>query len=289
MRVLLLLVLILLLAGSANALESNVKVDLLPSGAAHEVIEISFIADADADEVSYSLLNKPENLKVFQSTDELEHKVVKNEYYDIIISKQIKKGQSYRIRMEFDIKGLIRQLNRNYIFSFKYQPNTNFENFNIEVVLPRGFILAELESAVSPSGGIVSTDGKNIIVNWNLKGINNEQAFIIVYERGLASSSSYVWIVVTIVIALGAIAGVVTFYRKEKKEVIDGVLSVDEKKIVGMIEAGDEITQKQIVKDTGFSKAKVSKIIRRLEEKGIVEKIPFMATNKLKIKNKIKR
>ncbi len=289
MRVLLLLVLILLLAGSANALESNVKVDLLPSGAAHEVIEISFIADADADEVSYSLLNKPENLKVFQSTDELEHKVVKNEYYDIIISKQIKKGQSYRIRMEFDIKGLIRQLNRNYIFSFKYQPNTNFENFNIEVVLPRGFILAELESAVSPSGGVVSTDGKNIIVNWNLKGINNEQAFIIVYERGLASSSSYVWIVVTIVIALGAIAGVVTFYRKEKKEVIDGVLSVDEKKIVGMIEAGDEITQKQIVKDTGFSKAKVSKIIRRLEEKGIVEKIPFMATNKLKIKNKIKR
>lgn len=300
MRILLLFAVILLLAGCVNALENDVKVDLLPSGAAHEIVEITFIAGADADEISYSLLNQPENLKVYQITntvssiesvrlDELSYKISKNEYYEVVINKQVKKGQNYKIKMEFDIKGLIRQLNRNYIFSFKYQPSTSFENFNIDVSLPKGFILTELESAVSPSGGKVGTDGKSIIVSWNLKGISNEQAFIIVYERGLVNSNSYVWIIITIVVALGAIAGVITFYRKEKKDVVSGVLSHDEKKIVSMIEAVNEITQKQIVKDTGFSKAKVSKIIRRLEEKGIVEKTPYMATNKLKIKNKIRR
>ncbi len=289
MRVLLFICMLILAIGIAEAADSSIKIGLQPSGVAREKIDIEFTAMQDANQVEYSLLNKPENLVVFEGNNELNHEITSNEFYDIIIDKEVRKGQTYRLRLEFDIKGLVSQSDNNYIFSFRYEPSESLNNFNLDVNLPRGFVLSDIESAASPSGYNIRTDGKDIQLSWNLRNIDMEQSFIIIYERGIISNSGLITGFVIASISLAAIVGVILFYRKEKKEIVSGVLSADEKKIVSMIEANGEITQKQIVKDTGFSKAKVSKIIRRLEEKGIVEKTPYMATNKLRIKNKIKR
>lgn len=289
MRVLLLIFMLILAIGVAQAADSSVMIELQPSGVAREKIDVTFTAMQDASQVEYSLINKPENLVVFEGNNELTYEVTSNEFYNIVINKEVKKGQTYRLRLEFDIKGLVSQSDSKYIFSFRYEPSDNLNNLNLDVKLPRGFVLSELESAVSPSGYNVKTDGKDIQLSWSIRNVAMEQSFIIIYERGIVSKSGLITGIVIASISLVAIAGVIWFYRKEKKDVVSGVLSGDENKIMGMIENTEDITQKQIVKDTGFSKAKVSKIIRRLEEKGIVEKTPHMATNKLKIKNKIKR
>lgn len=288
MRFLLWILVLLMLIGNVRGIDNNVDIMLLPSGAARESINIMFTANADADEIAYSLINYPENLKVYVNENEASYEIVENDLYDIVINKEVKRGEKYNIKLEFDIKGLIEQVDDKYIFSFRYEPEQILDNFNLNVKLPKGFVLAEIESAVSPRASNIETNGREINVEWELKNIVSEQAFIIVYERGITSSNNWItWIVV--ITALLIIMIVIWFYRKEKKEVIDNTLSHDEKKIKEMIEANAEVTQKQIVKDTGHSKAKISKLIRRLEEKGIVEKTPYMATNKLKIKNKIKR
>lgn len=289
MKVLLFICMVILTIGIAEAADSGVKIALQPSGAAREKIDIAFTALQDASQVEYSLLNKPDNLVVYEGSNELSYEITNNEFYDIVINKEVRKGQTYRLRLEFDIKGLVSQLDEKYVFSFRYDPSDKLSNLNLDVNLPRGFVLSDLESAVSPSGYNVRTDGKDIQLSWNLRDVSTEQSFIIIYERGIITNSGWITGLITASIALIAIIGVILFYRKEKKDVVSGVLSSDEKKIVSMIESNVEITQKQVVKDTGFSKAKVSKIIRRLEEMGIVEKMPHMTTNKLKIKNKIKR
>ena len=289
MRVLLLICMVILTIGIAEAADSSIKIGLQPSGVAREKIDIEFTALQDASQVEYSLLNKPENLVVYEGDNVISYEITNNEFYNIVINKDVTNGQTYRLRLEFDIKGLVSQLDDKYIFSFRYEPSEKLSNLNLDVNLPRGFVLSDLESAVSPSGYNVRTDGKDIQLSWNLRDVSTEQSFIIIYERGIISNSGLITGLIIASIALVAIIGVILFYRKEKKDVVSGVLSGDENRIMSMIESNVEITQKQVVKDTGFSKAKVSKIIRRLEEKGIVEKIPYMATNKLKIKNKIRR
>jgi len=192
MRVFPLLAFIAILTANAAAIDSNVKVDLLPSGAAREIIEISFTASQDADEISYGLLSSPENLKVYENNNLLEHEVIEDELYEIVIKKQIRKEQRYNLRMEFDIKGLVEQAEDKYIFSFKYLP-VETDNFNFELKLPRGFVLADISSAISPAGYKINSDGRTIMLNWQLQNINEEQSFIVIYERGVTNSNNIKW------------------------------------------------------------------------------------------------
>ena len=77
--------------------------------------------------------------------------------------------------------------------------------------------------------------------------------------------------------------------KKEKKSFVLSTLSQDERSIVEVIIKNKEITQKEISRRLNFSKSKMAKIVRRLEEKNIIEKKPYMKTNKLKINKKLKK
>ena len=288
MKYILLIAFLLLFAFNVSAAETKLEIELFPSGLASETIVFDLTAGQDSNQLVYSLQNNPENLKVYEGNTELNYKIEKNELYDIVIQKQVSKGERHKIILKFDIKGLVEQTGDKYIFSLKYELDSSFENLGVVAKLPDGFVLADIESAVSPGNYKIETDGREIIIKWDDINPIGEQSFIIVYERGISRSISYLWIIMLVILAL-LIAGFFILrirHKKEKKEIVSGVLSQDEKKIVDMIEKGNEVAQKDVVKETGFSKAKVSKIVRRLEEMGIVEKKPWMATNKLRLKNK---
>ena len=59
-----------------------------------------------------------------------------------------------------------------------------------------------------------------------------------------------------------------------------------EKKIIEELKKVDrnELWQRQLQASTGFSKAKISRLIRNLEARGLVTKIPFGNTNKIRLK-----
>jgi len=78
----------------------------------------------------------------------------------------------------------------------------------------------------------------------------------------------------------------ITFFvvigRKKEQKIAKLVLNEEEQKIFDLIiERGGVILQDEIVKELDYSKAKVSKIVRKLEEKGIIRKEPYKKTNKL--------
>jgi len=284
------MVILMAFVSNVNALDTNIDIRLMSSGKSQEVITVEFTADEDLSGVDYSLLNKPDNLVVYdEKGDIVDFELIENELFDIILEKEIIAGESYQLRFEFEIEGLIEELEDKNVFSFRFLPADIVESFKLEVMLPRGYVLAELESAVSPAGYDISTDGKDILITWEFEKVDDEQSFIILYERGLKSGSVLLVFLVVVVAIVWTLVGVSWYYKREKKQIIDGVLSNDEKQIMKLIEDNKEITQKQVVKDLGYSKAKISKLIRRLEEKGLVVKTPWMATNKLKIKNKIRR
>ncbi len=109
------------------------------------------------------------------------------------------------------------------------------------------------------------------------------------------------WVIIVSMSSLGLFVGLITYYlisssfSKEKKEIknslIDflNILEGDDKKLLKMvIENNGEITQSYLVKKLNFDKVKISRIISKMENKGILEKEKIGMTNKIILNQKLK-
>ena len=74
------------------------------------------------------------------------------------------------------------------------------------------------------------------------------------------------------------------YKRTKKRNIVSNVLEGDEKKLYEIILEKNEILQKDLVYESGFPKSKVTRILRRLEDKNLIVKKPWGNTNKILIK-----
>ncbi|MCS4542242.1 MAG: hypothetical protein HY929_08025 [Euryarchaeota archaeon] len=73
-----------------------------------------------------------------------------------------------------------------------------------------------------------------------------------------------------------------TKQEKIAKEFVLSLLDGDEKKIFQkIVESGGEVLQKDLVLETGFSKVQVTRLLDKLEEKGLIIKKRYGLTNKV--------
>ncbi|ODS39310.1 MAG: hypothetical protein A7316_11100 [Candidatus Altiarchaeales archaeon WOR_SM1_86-2] len=100
-------------------------------------------------------------------------------------------------------------------------------------------------------------------------------------------------IIVTIIITLIILAVAIYHFKKPKKSrkvksSILGVLDENEREVVELLQSKDaEITQAYIHKTTGMPKATLSKVMRRLEERNIVERRTKGRTNWVRLKEDV--
>ena len=162
------------------------------------------------------------------------------------------------------------------VFSMHFTPHT--EAITLSVILPEGYVLSELEPAVSPRPDHIRTNGREHTLVWEGK---YEELNIIVLYQGPARWP-YIALVLLLGIALIAAAAVFIMRGKHKQRLVS-TLTHDEQHIVAVVRSG--ITkQKEVLKELKFTKPKMSKILRRLEEKDVIEREPYFKTNIIKIK-----
>lgn len=147
---------------------------------------------------------------------------------------------------------------------------------HVRMSLPEGHFLMG-DPAVYPSPERISTDGKRITLEWTFE----ERASVVVFYG--TDRISYTWIFILIIVILVCLVFFMLFFAKKSRKKIEDILSEDEKLILNQIRRGNA-KQKDISKNLGFSKSKMSKVVRKLEEKNLVERIPHFKTNILKIK-----
>jgi len=80
--------------------------------------------------------------------------------------------------------------------------------------------------------------------------------------------------------------------KKGKKEITHRIthklLLPDEKRIFELLaKSSDGLTQSKLTLESGLGKVKVSRIVSKLEEKGIIDKHKYGATNKIFLKDKM--
>ena len=290
MKHLLWVIMFILILSLVNALETNIELSLTPSGITKEQVLLSFIPEKDAANISYILDEKPYEIKLTSNDKEIPY-LLYGEPYEIVIQKQLKRGAAEKILLAFEVKDSVEQIKKQYVFHAVFFNPIPDNSLSIELSLPPGYILSEESSGVLPKPSQMLTDGKTITLLWNYDKSTEEIPIIVLYERGIIEDSSKTpyFILGAIIILILAIFLFVYFKtQKDTKNIILNALTPDEQVVVKIINKNPGILQKEAVKQLNYSKHKMSKLVARLEEKGMINKVPHFKTNKLYLKIKIR-
>jgi DNA-binding MarR family transcriptional regulator len=208
------------------------------------------------------------------------------------------------IRLSYISEDLLDSFGGGYYFVHEIKFNRDFDEASIRIALQEGNFVNK--DKIFPKNYEIGTDGRQIFVNWQLKNVKAGESMpvFVMIEKGGEDNWTIVWISVMAAAAAGAIY---YLYKKQIKKTgettektkktnakraesrageIERYLMESEKKVIDELKNADrgEMWQKQIQAATGFSKAKLSRLVRNLEARHLVEKIPFGNTNKIRIK-----
>ena len=192
----------------------------------------------------------------------------------------------YNYQTEFDVSDFIRKIDNEYMFTFSYSSETDFKDFRLKIVLPEDAIISEKNDALILSRPVkISTNGRRIFLEWS-EELNSGEEFTAFaqYEEKKYSGMDYSLIIILFIIVAGAFFIGFRAKKFKKHKFIEKTISADEKTVLRILKKEKEIMQEDIRKKTDWSKTKISKVVRNLEVKGLVEKKPYKKTNKLKLK-----
>lgn len=180
-----------------------------------------------------------------------------------------------------------------YIFSDSTIMPMNTDKLTMIVKLPEGMGLIKQE-AYQPEDALLGSDGRRSFVYWDRDMMRQGETFdsSVAYEE--VTSFDYAILEVILIVIITAVVIIVValkYFSKQKSvQVILPVLKQDEKKIFeALIKHESGVKQKLIVTDSGYSKAKVSKILKSLNERGLVKLERIGRTNKVYYDEKFKK
>ncbi|MCX6815576.1 MAG: MarR family transcriptional regulator [Candidatus Aenigmarchaeota archaeon] len=187
---------------------------------------------------------------------------------------------------------------QNYrLFTYRFPITQTTGHYSITIRLPLGSALVDasvlkgtLLKPFDPEFGIQGSDGRYIYVTWNLdKPKLGENILIsVVFEQISEANTAQLMIFVIILVAIIVVLFlVIRMLRRQEKNILP-ILTANERKIMEiLIREKGEADQRVLVKETDYSKAKVSRLIKELSERGLIEKVSKGRKNLIKLKKSI--
>jgi LPXTG-motif cell wall-anchored protein len=197
----------------------------------------------------------------------------------------------------FQSNDLVKSASTKNVFVSDFSIRIPAKDVFVAVRLPEGMVLQQevIGGPTIPPAESVSTDGRRLTVIWRFTNIEalHPLSFQIAYEASIDASQfitnplSLRWIALAGILVAGGLGFLYFRRRKKTQEVIFSVLDDYEKRVIDSIEkAGGTVNQKRVVVDTNLSKAKVSRVIQKLAERGLLEVERRGRTNIVKFSKK---
>jgi DNA-binding MarR family transcriptional regulator len=194
----------------------------------------------------------------------------------------------------FKTEGMIEREENTTFFNLDIPILQDTDRANIFVKLPELMALVDNELLpLSPSGADIGSDGRRITLRWNFRDqFKGDIIPLRIYYESINPTNfiqliNVRWIIFFLIII---VVGIYLVYDKVSKRsgVVLSVLNEPERIVVKILQekGGEDVNQKKIVKATGFSKAKVSRILQSLEARGVISKERVGRRNKITVKKK---
>ena len=236
----------------------------------------------------YFLLSRIQNVQVLADDMPVQCSVLEDIGTSILCDDVKASKMTYKFR-SIDAS---RQLRNLLVFSQKFSLTQLTNKFSVTVRLSLGTALVEktrLEGTglprFEPSWGRENTDGRRIFVEWiaNEPKLGETYDISLVYEQ-VSISGIPVVPVLLILLAIMAITYFMFLRKPNMKDVLP-ILAVNERKVMEiLLKENKDVDQRKLIKDLDFSKPKVSRIIKDLSERGLVEKTRKGRTNIIRLK-----
>jgi uncharacterized membrane protein len=173
-----------------------------------------------------------------------------------------------------------------FYFVKKVVFSENFSYAEVKLRLDKGFVINTDEAY--PTNFETSSDGQNILLIWRFYNVSNSSpvAFFVKIENTSVFYRISIFIIITILILVAIGSWIWFYFKKRNKNKFEEHLMPSEKKVITELKKANknEMWQKQLLLNTGFSKAKLSRVVRDLEARGLVSKTVFGNTNKISLK-----
>lgn len=171
--------------------------------------------------------------------------------------------------------------NENFIADLNFPDDV--KKARISVALPDYAVLTKpidkstlASNAVFPKPTKIESDGQRIMITWELENLkkNDSLALLVMYQT---KKNYYPYLIVPLVIIIAALALYIIFKKPkkivEKERIIEKHLKEDEEQVVNILKQREgKIEQGTLRVITGFSKAKLSALLKEMEERNIVYK-----------------
>jgi len=197
------------------------------------------------------------------------------------------------VDISFETDDFVRILDNKLFFDADFTLDKAINQTFTFVKLPEGMVLANKQPL--PEGATNETDGRRMIIAWKMYDLqpNQQLRFQVLYEQvqppPLFQLRSGHFVIFGVAAAGVASLVYLRYFRKSAKLVLS-VLDDYERKVMDILIAAEGVVkQKKVVQDTNLSKAKVSRVVKSLVERGLIEVERIGRTNRLKLlKKKLK-
>ena len=256
----------------------DIKANITPEGSVEHVMTLVF--KEAVNEFTFNTNLQVENISA-ESTFPFADCSPRAEgiYCDLIGVNETKNT----LKLKFSTPDAVIVEDSNTRFTFDYGIPFDISRAFVFFRLPKDRLLGRdivNESFFPQSGSTTLTEGKRVAVFWELDNITESDRlkFSALYTspQGADTDTDFLFIATIILLAALAVAAISVFFhfkgRRGRAEVIASVLSPDENKVVEILKSrGGKSLQKALVRETDFSKAKVSRLVKELKSRKVIE------------------
>lgn len=182
------------------------------------------------------------------------------------------------------LSDIVAKAGNNYNFNIQLELKDDVSRVTSLVTLPVGMIIKD-ESEIFPSGFRTLSNGRNILVYWELENVSRTQplSFRVKYQSVQPSPEIFNRFYLMILLLLVALFFLALYAFKKRRVIVKKIVRVRpekivmevldeyERKVYEVVKEAGKIKQNEIVAKTGFSKARVSRVLKSLAEKKLVK------------------
>jgi uncharacterized membrane protein len=239
--------------------------------------EVEVIAEADGQNIELKLPLKLKNLQAFLNGDEIECELKEEINYNSLNCPLNNYEGTYFLKINYDYEPI--SFDNEILFKTIHGPNA--KNFIYIAKLEEKYKVEDtkISSLITPMPFEVYTEaGKQVFV-WKINDAEDFEASILAKEVKASKNN-----ILLAAIAVGLILISILGFKLKKKKITPKFIETEQAVIDALKGQKKPIKQKDLQRLTGFSKARLSRVLKNLEDRDAVKSTPWGRTKLVELK-----